>query len=33
MKKMRINKDNKASNEKKVPLLIGDESAKQMPYT
>jgi dynein heavy chain len=33
MKKMRISKQNKKGGEKKVPLLIGDESGKDMPYT
>ena len=33
MKKMRISKDNKKMGDKKVPLLIGDESGKDMPYT
>ena len=33
MKKMRISKENKKMGDKKVPLLIGDESGKDMPYT
>lgn len=33
MKKMRISKEHKKLGEKKVPLLIGDESGKDMPYT
>lgn len=32
MKRMRINKD-KTMNDKKVPLVIGDELGKDMPYT
>lgn len=33
MKKMRISRDSKKLGEKKVPLLIGDDSGKDMPYT
>ena len=33
MKKMRISKDNTGIAEKKAPLLIGDETGKDMPYT
>ena len=33
MKKMRISKENSGIAEKKAPLLIGDETGKDMPYT
>ena len=33
MKKMRIISEKASSNERKIPLLIGDETGKEMPYT
>jgi hypothetical protein len=35
MKKMRISKESQKNSleEKKIPLLIGDETGKEMPYT
>ena len=33
MKKMRIISEKSTSNERKIPLLIGDETGKEMPYT
>ena len=34
MKKMRISNDKgNSSSERKIPLLIGDETGKEMPYT
>ena len=33
MKKMRIISEKATANERKIPLLIGDETGKEMPYT
>lgn len=33
MKKMRISSEKGGQSERKIPLLIGDETGKEMPYT
>jgi len=33
MKKMRISNEKNLATERKIPLLIGDETGKDMPYT
>ena len=33
MKKMRISNEKNTANDRKIPLLIGDETGKDMPYT